>query len=61
MTNPLLPIKDLVIIDNYEPIITVKIGDNRTVIIGNNELAFRRENNQDLHTSSGILGPNQCT
>ena len=38
--NPLLPIIDLVIIGNNdsEPNITVIIGDNGAVIIGNNDV-----------------------
>ena len=36
--NPLLPIIDLVIIFNNEPIITVIIGNNGTAIIGNNDI-----------------------
>ena len=36
--NPLLPIADLVIIGNNEPIITVIIGNNGTVIIRNNDV-----------------------
>ena len=36
--NPLLPIIDLVIIGNNEPIITVMIGNSGTVIIGNKDV-----------------------
>ena len=36
--NPLLPISDLVITGNNEPIITVIIGNNDAVIIRNNDV-----------------------
>ena len=36
--NPLLPIIDLVIIGNNEPIITVIIGNNGIVIMSNNDV-----------------------
>ena len=36
--NPLLPIIDLVNISNNEPIITLIIGNNGTVIIGNSDV-----------------------
>ena len=36
--DPLLPIIDQVRIGNNEPIITVIIGNNETVIIGNNDV-----------------------
>ena len=51
--NPLLPLIDLVIIGNNEPIFTVIIGNYGTLIIGNNDVITdviigknRRKNNR---------------